>query len=461
MNRWQKIAFGVGSLGTAISYQSFSNQILYFYLAVMFMNPATMSILMFIYGVWNAINDPLMGRLSDGTHSKLGRRIPYVLFGTIPLALFYFLIWTPPQQASPFLLVLYFILTVFIFDTLWTLVVIAWTALMPEMWPDLQERAEVSGWREVFSLIGVLVGLGAAPIVIDRVGYVGMGIAFAVITAISFFVSLLGSREKPQIHAREESLPLIPALRTAFAIPSFRWFLIANLGKEFLFLVLVSMVPFYATAALMLRDIPGGLDAPMQQSLLLAVPFVLAIPGMYLWTKIAQRAGSLRGWIYASLALIPGLVVMFFAPDFTIGLIGTSLLALGLPGILMMYNLVISDVIDEDEVLNGQRREGFFFGMNGAIIRLAFSWQALLTGPVLIATGYNPALDVQPLSAQWGIRFLIVGLPVLGLLVTLWALSRYPLHGAALDAMREKMLAKHAAAERALAEDQPLTPEAA
>jgi glycoside/pentoside/hexuronide:cation symporter, GPH family len=138
--------------------------------------------------------------------------------------------------------------------------------------------------------------------------------------------------------------------------------------------------------------------------------------------------------------LIPAFAVMFVAPNYTVALIGVGMLALGLPGLLMMHNLLISDVIDEDHVIGGSRREGFFFGMNGAIIRLAFSWQALLTGTIPALTGYVAGADAQPLSAVWGFRFLTAGAPILGLILTVYALTRYPLYGITLETMRSKML---------------------
>ena len=69
------------------------------------------------------LNDPLMGQLSDRTHSRLGRRIPYILFGAVPLGVCFALIWSPPLAASPVALIVYFAVLVFAFDTLWTLIV--------------------------------------------------------------------------------------------------------------------------------------------------------------------------------------------------------------------------------------------------------------------------------------------------------------------------------------------------
>lgn len=445
MGKWRKIAYGIGSLGTALSYQTFNNRIQFLYIDEIKISPTTIGIIWFFYGLWNAINDPLMGFLSDRTRTRWGRRIPYILFGSVPLAIFFGLMWLPPRAASTVVLLAYFVVTVFAFDTLWTLIVLAWTSLMPEQWPDLAERAEVSGWREIFSLIGVILALALSPIVIDQLGWRGMALIYAIITAAAFLLSLLGSREDPNAHTDEPQIGLWEGFRASFANRSFRWFLLVNGAKEFVFLILVAMVPFYAKYVLRLADIPDGMDAATQESLLLGLPLILSIPGMFVWTKLTQRVGAHQAWIYTSYILIPGFLVMMLAPTYLFAVIGACLLALGFPGLLMLYNLVISDVIDEDELIGGTRREGFFFGMNGAVGRLAFVAEAVLIATIPPLTGYNADLAIQPAAAVWGFRILTAGMPILACLIMAYGLSRYPLHGAALTAMREQLFAKKSA----------------
>lgn len=443
MSKWRKIAYGVGSFGTALSYQSFNKGFQFFYLDEIKITPTVFATVMVVYALWNAVNDPLMGHLSDSTRSRFGRRIPYILFGAIPFGIFYWLMWIPPRNAELWLLVAYMVATLFIFDTLFSLVVIAWTALMPEQWPDLKERAEVSGWREIFSVIGALLGVGLMPMVIDRIGYLYLGLLYGGLTAVSFLVSLLGSRETAQAHTDEPSPGLWASLRAAFRIRSFRWFLIANWAKEMIFLIMPVTMSFYAAYVLRLEDTPGGLGAATKETILMGGLFILSIPGMFVWTKITQRVGARQAWIYASFVLMPGLLVLMLAPSYSVALIAIVMMSLGFPGLLMLYNLVISDIIDEDEVNNGVRREGFFFGMNGVVIRLAYAVQAILSSAILDWTGYVPDQPIQPAAAVWGMRFLQAGVPLLCCLLMAYGLWCYPLHGITLTSMRDKMLARH------------------
>ncbi len=448
MSKWKKLAYAAGALGTALSYQAFNNRIQFLYIDEIGIDPRAIGLIWFLYGFWNAINDPLLGQLSDNTRSRFGRRIPYVAAAALPLGIFFFLLWIPPRGADLWLLLTYFVFTVFVFDTLWSLIVIAWTALFPEMLPDLNERAAVSGWREVFSLVGVLLALALSPFVIAEIGWMGMGLVFGAVTAAAFYISLLGSRENPHYVRADSPVSLGDALYASLTNQAFRWFLLANLAKEFIFNILVAMLPFYAKYVIRVYDVQGGMAPELRESMLLGIPFILCVPMMAVWTRITQRIGSRRAWIAASLALIPGLLVLLFAPDYTTALVGTCLMALGLPGLLMLYNLVISEVIDEDELIGGHRREGLFFGMNGAIIRLAFSVEAILITLVLPLTGYvapgqSGVAPLQPAAAVWGFRLLTAGAPILAALVTVGALRAYPLHGERLIQIRAQVDAIH------------------
>ena len=119
---------------------------------------------------------------------------------------------------------------------------------------------------------------------------------------------------------------------------------------------------------------------------------------------------------------------MTFASDFNSGLSGTLLIIPGLAGSLIMPFPVISEVIDDDaKKEHGYRREGLFFGMNGGIVKLAFSAQGILFAIVTGVTGYAAGSAVQTESAIWGIRFLIGVTPIIATLITAFCMWKYPL----------------------------------
>ena len=120
-----------------------------------------------------------------------------------------------------------------------------------------------------------------------------------------------------------------------------------------------------------------------------------------------------------------------------------------LAGLLMLPDLLIADVVDADELETGIRREGLYFGLNGFVIRFAFTIQGLITGAVLTLGGYvAPTPGVlypeQPASALWGLRLMMAAIPALAALLAFFLLRAYTLHGERLAGIRQRVARLHA-----------------
>jgi glycoside/pentoside/hexuronide:cation symporter, GPH family len=456
--RRQMILYASGSLATAVSYQAFGTYIQFLYIDIFGLNVRWVGLVWSLYGLWNAVNDPLAGYLSDRTRTRWGRRIPWIATLFIPLAVTFYFLWLPPAglvgAGGPPLL-LYFLLLVLLFDLLWTFVVMNWTALFPEMVPDERQRATVSAWRQLFSVAGLLLGVALPPILAgpDWSGRGQMALLLAVVTAVFFALSLAGSRERRQPQS-DEQLAFSVALRATVVNRPFLFFLAANLAIQFIFLMLVAVSPFYTKYVLRIQSdvtLPGlglTLDVGLQTSLFLGLAFITALPAMPLWAALARRWGAWRSLRLACLLTAAALLTFLGANDFYSGVLCTSLFGLVLAGLLMLPDLLIADLVDADELVTGCRREGMYFGMNGFVIRFAFAIQGLLLGAVLAQTGYvAPTEGVlypdQPAAAILGIRLLIAGLPALAALVALLLLQGYSLRDQQLTAVQEELARRH------------------
>ncbi len=445
---WQKILYSGGSLGTALSLVAFNTYIQFYYVDKLGLGAEWFGIGWLIYGAWNAVNDPLAGFLSDNTKTRWGRRIPWIAGSFIPLGIAFYFLWMPPESlvaASGLSLFLYFIAVVLIFDTLWTFAVMNWTTLFPEMITDEKERASVSGLRQAFTVVGLLVG-GTFRILVgpDWSGIGTMALFFGGLTSLSLGLSLLGSKEQP--HVQHEKQPsLLPALRATFRNLSFRWFLVPSLSKEFIVSILAAAIPFWTKYVLVLREpalmFGATIDPGFQESILLASIFLLTLPGIPFWTWVAKRFSARRGWQISQATFALSILTIYVSSDFTTALLGTSVVGLSFAGLLVYPDLLLADVIDEDETIVGARREGMYFGINGFMIRFGVMLQGLTTSAVLLTSGYvsRPGVGVeQPDSAVFGIRAMITLVPILASLVAIWGLQHYPLHSGKLDAMRER-----------------------
>ncbi len=237
------LSYAMGNFANTIAYQVFGNRIQFYYVDILGLNAATAGILWTIYGLWNAVNDPLMGQLSDRTRSKFGRRVPYVAFGAIPLGLSFFFLWTPPGK-SAWLLAAYFLIVLFIFDTLYSLTFIAYNSLFPEVAPNVRDRVDLSTVREILGTIALLLSYILAPILAGSVGYVWMGAIMGALVGIGYLISMLGIKEAP-IDDKEVQLGMRESLKIVLSSLPFRWFLGANIAKEYIWLALGAMLPFW------------------------------------------------------------------------------------------------------------------------------------------------------------------------------------------------------------------------
>ena len=221
----KKLAYSFGAVATALSYQSFSTYIIFFYVDIMKLPVYLAGIAMLIYAVWNGLNDPLAGYLSDITRTRWGRRIPYLAAGAIPFGIIFFLLWVPPfgriDQVS--LLFLYFLFMICLFDGFYTVTILNWASLFPEMYPSLPERTQVNAYRQSFGMLGLLIGIALPPLIYGAWGWGWMGACFGALISVALLIALWGSHERKEF-SRDRALPLFPAFKATFKNRSFMTF---------------------------------------------------------------------------------------------------------------------------------------------------------------------------------------------------------------------------------------------
>jgi GPH family glycoside/pentoside/hexuronide:cation symporter len=416
----RKLTYSLGKLADTISYQSFTNRIQFFYIDVLGINAGLVSIVWFLFGFWNAVDDPLMGQLTDRTRSRWGRRIPYLLFGAVPLGLLFFLLWTPPTGGrNTALTLIYFTIVLFLFDTLSSLLLMSYNALFPEIAGNTKERSHLAAFRETISLFGLILAFVLSPILSTRLGYPSMGLVIGAITAFGFMICVRKLKENPQRQG-ETQLGFIESIKITFKNKPFRWFIGAALSREFNFIILSATIPFWRKYVLNIQNPSSvfgiNMGPDIQEAILLAVPFLVAIPGMQIWRWITPRIGPRKSWICANLSWIPGLIIMFLSNNIYMALIGVALVGPGLAGFMMLYIIQLSEITDYDAKVTGQYREGTYLGIAGLLMRLAFSVQAVLFAVLLAPSGYVPDLAQQPEAAVNAIRFLTAGAPMIAAL---------------------------------------------
>jgi GPH family glycoside/pentoside/hexuronide:cation symporter len=153
-----KVTWGVAALGTSLISGVFGALLPIFYQDYLGLNARWIALASGIYAVWNALNDPIFGFISDSTRSKRGRRIPYMRYTAPFLALSFVLVWLAPQKAGDFTLFLWMLVSMVLYDGCYTIIGLVYSALLPEETESDTERNHLQISSSLFGLLVVLLG---------------------------------------------------------------------------------------------------------------------------------------------------------------------------------------------------------------------------------------------------------------------------------------------------------------
>ncbi|MFC4223398.1 MFS transporter [Lysinibacter cavernae] len=406
LKRRTMAGFGAGNLSVNIMAQTFATLAVFFYVDELKADPAMIALAMGIHGVFNAVLNPIFGHLSDRTRSKWGRRLPYIMFGTVPLAAAFTMIWIPLAN-TPTGLFWYFLAVVLVYDVLFVLVVLNYGAVFPEMFITTAERASGSAWRQMFAIVGMILGVGLAPVLYGLLGWAGMGIALGIVAVACMAIAATSTVERRPASTVEFSF--VQALGHTLKNRAFVSYVIGSFMLQLSLVLLQASVPFYTKYVL-------GDPDPTLISIVMATIFLVAIPMVYAWGIVIRRFGAKLAILATIVVYAVGLIPFLFANGIALVLITAAVVGIAVAGMLVLLDILLAEVIDLDAERNGVRREGMFLGVNGFIVRWSVTVQAAVIGGVLAMSGYDANLSVQPESVALGVRLMIAGIP-LGILV--------------------------------------------
>ncbi len=347
------------------------------------------------------------------------------------MVLLFVLIWTPPTGGAPLVepsnlwIFFYLLIIIALSEFLYTLVGVPYLSLFPEMFENLKERTEVLIYLQVSAMVALIIAFAGTPLLVDALtgrfgelgGWAGASAILGIVAGGAFYISLLGSRERREF-SLEKALPFITSLKLAITNRSFFTFMSAALMISFIWSWLSAMVPFWVVYVL-------GAGLP-DMAILFGTKFGVAVVLYPVWRKICLRYGS-KKTLYLSVSLY----VVFLLPILVIGelwqaMVMMAFLGVALSGTTLVRDIMLSDVIDEDEIKVGLRREGIYFGVHGFIAMFSLVLVAGATALVLGLTGFIPDVFPQPLVSL-GIRLGMTMLPLVALAVFLFSLKHYPL----------------------------------
>lgn len=434
------LAYGFAQLSDTIAYQSFTVYVFTFYYTLVMHNIVYITIGFVIWSLWNSINDPLMGYISDRTNTKWGRRRPYILISMIPLAIMMVLLFTPPIHASDAVKMVYFVGIICAFELFYTMFNLNHTCMFPEVFLDPEERVKAMNIKQIIGIIALLLAFllpGAIirdltdPINFPR--YMIAGIVIGVIVIIGIIIFLIwGPRERVEFSQDYKKAPRFwKTLKIAVKNKSFMWFNVVEISNWFVFGILPMIVPLYGEFVL-------GITDSFLLSLLLGETFIVGALFISVWKVIVKKIGPRKTWMISQLCWLLSLIPLFFIENFVQGAISFAFIGIGLSGSMLCIDLILGDIVDEDEFVSGTRSEGGYWGVTAFFMRLSIILVVISINIVLDSVGwkvFEPAtVDAKILI---GLRLLMTAFPMTFLAIGIIGMYFYPLHGKRLKEVRD------------------------
>ena len=473
------LAFGLGAMTDQMSHQMFQFLVFIYFYSVVGIKIEILAIGFFVFAVWDSINDPLMGPISDRTKSKFGRRRFWILIITIPFALInFFLFFFPGLHTQPdWVKTIYFIGIIMLYDLFYTIFATNQLALFPEMFKTEKERSRANMWKNIMTIIGILIGfvmptifIGSEvaptvyaenvpqPIIDMKVAelmskyWITGGVVAILVIFGGFMFFKYGMKEDPVEITQKESDPgVFHSLKMTFKNKAFLLFIFANLFNWFVFKTLTTVVPLYGQFVLGFQEGDFMLTIMLLTAFLSATAF---FPVMrWLGNKIGMRNAFIVSESIWIIALIP--FALLQNGGYWLGLshntwavIFMGINGIGLSGAMFFVDILIGNIIDEDELKNGVRREGAFYGINALINRYSTILSIGAIALVFAGQGWetyiiNPSA-IEGAALEVGIRWLMVGFNIAGILVVILFLIFFPLHGERLKKVKEQIALKEA-----------------
>ena len=208
-----KLSFGIGDIASNLFIVTTGMYLLYFLTNVVGVDPALAGMMLLFPKLWDVVSDPIMGAISDVTHSRYGRRRPYLLYGAIPFGATFFILFIAPGYRTDFANALHISLLFALGCTAFTVINVPYASMVPEMSDDYNERMSIVSFRMIFASIGALLAGGLAmPLVAagggGTAGFRFMGAVFGAAIVITCLICFFGTAKAPRLSPKKEMPPI-------------------------------------------------------------------------------------------------------------------------------------------------------------------------------------------------------------------------------------------------------------
>ena len=388
----RRLGYGVGDFGFNLFFTTASLYLLFYYTDVLGLSPSTAGWVFAGALVWDAVFDPVMGYVANRTRTRWGRYRPYLLFGGLPLAASWALIFLPVDLEGS-ALILFAASAHIVFRTLYAVVSMPYLALSATMTGDSHERGVLASIRMVAA---TTCGLFAAFSTLKLVELFGGGstgffwtaVIYGIIAAIVFTIVFASTREIAA--APDEISPtardMIAMLRRNRAF----WIVCAAmLAGAFGGTLFSKTLPYYFKYAVERPDLIGLALTALTAAVAISMP---------VWTAVMKRTSKRTMWLSGAVVGVSGYILLWFSPsEGTSMFLPIAVIGFGAGASYLGFWSMMPDTVEFGEWTSGIRSEGAIFGFVSLIQKGALGLAAAMLGELLSAIGYRAN---QPQTAE-------------------------------------------------------------
>jgi GPH family glycoside/pentoside/hexuronide:cation symporter len=375
--------------------------------------------------IWDAINDPIVGMISDRVRTKRGR-LPFLLWFGIPFGLSFVLLWWAPPWQTQWALAIHITLAFIVADTMSTFISIPYLSLTPELTPDYDERTTLTSYRTFFQLTAALAVVIFAPMIVDVVlaagftqqqGFVLVGAIFGGLAIPPYLIMPFVFKER-KVEEEPQPISLTKTLRTAWANKPFRfvagihtmnWSAVDMVAVTFPYFTLYWIAQGNPLATVRVFGLNLAMESAFLGTLMLTT--IVFVP---FWLWLSRRTNKRSAYILGMLFWVAMQFLLFTVrPGETDKMLFLCvMLGIGLSSAYVLPDAIFPDIIEWDELRTGRRQEGIYYGARAFIRKMAGALTVFLTLQLLGWAGYvapsaNAAIYTQSDSVLNMIRLLV------------------------------------------------------
>jgi len=409
------INYAIGMFGTSIPVNMFKTYAFIYYVDHLSAITTEMfAVILAVYTIVDAIDNPIYGFLSDSTRSPWGRRRPWLIIGTPLLVVCFNLFFNVPPWLGEGSVFWYALMMYILTGTLDAMLNTNYGSLFPELFTSQQERAKTNALRQVFQLIAMIVSIALTPMVAEAIGYRNTAFIYSALALVVIMYMTLNSHETPEA----QKLPKPNLFGSVWAIIRNPKFWLNGLTRAAFFAALAILqqsVAFYTKYVLNAEG--------MASTIMLGAVIIVAIAAVPVWVKLLKKFGLMKTWRMSFVCVAVSLIPLYFTGTLLTSTLALVVLGFGYGGTCATMDLIGARILDEDKERYGVQREGTFNSLAGVLGNTSGLFVSMGFLMVSRIYGYESG-DVPGTQPADAARFLISIFPFI-IMVVCCALSLF------------------------------------